>query len=113
MRNGLFFILFFMLVCVSGCTHTKMSVKGRILDAQTKAPIKSAAIYTLAGYGEWATATDANGFFDLRTGACIDTIMVNHPDYKLNHFKISNPYCEIKLLVLPEPIYLEKKTNSH
>lgn len=72
-RKSLLYILFFLL---SVCSFAQHSIKGRIIDAQTKQPVPGATILV---DNKPTTAADGNGVFELSAG--VSKIIISHIGY--------------------------------
>ncbi|MCS7079023.1 MAG: carboxypeptidase-like regulatory domain-containing protein [Chloracidobacterium sp.] len=67
-----------------------MTVRGRVLDAQTRRPLVNAQVNVRTQYDDYKTLTDAEGYYTLQVTAGRELrefeLIFSHPDYREKYF---------------------------
>lgn len=85
-RNSLFAILICSLVLISGNFSLAMAqasnIRGRVVDAENKAPIAGATVRVETTSGSSETSTDAQGYYNIEAKESVGTIIVTGDNLK-------------------------------
>lgn len=109
------------LALLSGCTSPRSpEVRGRVLDAQTRAPVASAKVFFYL-HSSISTKTDTQGYFHLKetsnfhlmrlppgdgawpSGTVVNEIRVIHPQYLPKDFRATWTPKTVEVLLVPRP----------
>ncbi len=89
-------------------TASAMTVRGRVVEAQTKRPLANAQVNVRTKYEDYRTLTDAEGYYVLQVTAGRELrefeLIVSHPDYREKYFHTAfQPVLRDELTATVEP----------
>ncbi len=97
---------------------SSLTVRGRVLDAQTKQPLVNAQVNVRTKYDDYRTLTDAEGYYTLQVADGRELrdfeLIFSHPDYREKYFHTAfQPVLRDDLTATVEPLRARVKYRKN